>query len=124
VTAYQFVQTNRGKYTVREMAVLLGVSRSTYYRWGIRTAEYRRCGVGRPYPGDTENASPRVGEELRRVYGKRVSRKKAARLMGEHKLNVRRRGTFILNHGGEVCENLLNREFGGEKGVSDPYTFT
>jgi transposase InsO family protein len=56
-----------------------------------------------------------------------VSLKKAARLMRENGLNARRRGKFIpaasSNHGLEVCENLLNREFhaekGGEKWVSD-----
>jgi transposase InsO family protein len=67
--------------------------------------------------------SPRVREALRRDYGKRVSRKKVARLMREHGLNARRRRKFIpttnSNHGLEVCENILNREFqaewGGEK---------
>jgi hypothetical protein len=67
-----------------------------------------------------------VREELRRVYGKRVSRKKVARLMREQGLNARQRRKFIpttnSNHGLTVCENLLNREFhagqGGEKRVS------
>ncbi|MDR2097333.1 MAG: DDE-type integrase/transposase/recombinase [Spirochaetaceae bacterium] len=70
---------------------------------------------------------PQVREALRREYGKRVSRKKAARLMWENGLNARRRGKFIpttnSNHGIPVCENLLNREFhaewAGEKWVSD-----
>jgi transposase InsO family protein len=47
--------------------------------------------------------------------------------MREHNLNARRKRRFIptasSNHGLEVCENLLNREFhagqGGEKWVSD-----
>jgi putative transposase len=47
--------------------------------------------------------------------------------MRENGLNARRRRKFIpttnSNHGLEVCENLLNREFhaghGGEKWVSD-----
>jgi transposase InsO family protein len=68
-----------------------------------------------------------VKEALRRDYGKRVSLKKAARLMRENGLNARRRRKFIpttnSNHGLEVCENILNREFqaerGGEKWVSD-----
>ncbi|MDR3174136.1 MAG: IS3 family transposase [Treponema sp.] len=64
--------------------------------------------------------SPRVREELRSKYRKRVSRKKVARLMRENGLNARRRGKFIpttnSNHGLPVCENLLNREFHAEKG--------
>jgi hypothetical protein len=33
VTAYRFMQVNRDRYTVREMAGLFGVSCSAYYRW-------------------------------------------------------------------------------------------
>jgi transposase InsO family protein len=65
-----------------------------------------------------------VREELRRVYGKRVSRKKVARLMREHNLNARRRGKFIpttnSHHGLEVCENLLNRARWREMGIIVP----
>jgi transposase InsO family protein len=68
-----------------------------------------------------------VREALRQDYGKRASLKKTARLMRENGLNIRRRGKFIpaanSNHGLEVCENWLNREFqaaaAGAKGVSD-----
>jgi transposase InsO family protein len=71
--------------------------------------------------------SPRVRKALRDDYGKRVSRKKTARLMRENGLNARRRGRFIpttdSNHGLPVCENRLNREFqaetAGAKWVSD-----
>jgi transposase InsO family protein len=71
--------------------------------------------------------SPRVREELRRVCGKRVSRKKAARLMREYGLNAHRRGKYIPatrpNHGLPVRENILDRRFcagkPGEKRVSD-----
>jgi transposase InsO family protein len=63
--------------------------------------------------------SPRVREELRGVYGKRVSRKKVARLMREHGLNARRRRKYVLttnsNHGLEVCENVLDRQFDADK---------
>jgi transposase InsO family protein len=59
--------------------------------------------------------SPWVWEELRRVYGKRVSHKKVARLMRENGLNARRRRKYIptirSNHGFPVCENILDRQF-------------
>jgi transposase InsO family protein len=69
----------------------------------------------------------RVKEELKHSYGKRVSAKKAARLMRENGLNARRRRKFIpttnSKHGLPVCENMLNREFhaegAGQKWVSD-----
>jgi len=134
--AYQFMKTNKGRYAVKEMAGLLGVSRNAYYQWArngvskrreaadaelvrlireIMTKHHRRYG------------SPRVRRELRDVYGKRVSLKKVARLMRENGLNARRRRTFIRTtdskHTLAVCENILNREFhaekGGRKWVSD-----
>jgi transposase InsO family protein len=66
-------------------------------------------------------------EAMRRDYGKRVSRKKAAALIRKNGLNARGRRKFIpaanSNHGLPVCENILNRQFqagrGGEKRVSD-----
>jgi transposase InsO family protein len=71
--------------------------------------------------------SPRVRAELRLKYGKRVSLKKVARLMREHRLNARIRRSFVRTtnskHGFAVCENLLNREISacgsGQKWVSD-----
>jgi transposase InsO family protein len=68
-----------------------------------------------------------VRETLRKEYGEQVSRKKAARLMREHRLNARLRGKYIptanSRHGLAACENILNQQFhagaGGEKRVSD-----
>jgi len=126
--AYQFIRANRIRYTVKEMAGLLGVSRSAYYQW-------TRGGVSpRRRESDIElirliraivtkhhwrYGSPRVHQELRTVYGKRVSLKKVARLMREHRLNARRRRKYIpttdSRHALPVCENILNREFHAEK---------
>jgi transposase InsO family protein len=56
-----------------------------------------------------------VREAPRRDYGKQVSRKKAALLMRENGLNARGRRKFIpttrSNHGLEVRDNILSREF-------------
>ena len=133
---YRFMQENRNRYTIREMAVVLGVSRSAYYRW-VRKGESQRR-----KEADTElirlireivirhhyrYGSPRVRRELRDVYGKQVSVKKVARLMRENGLNARRKRksmpTTNSKHTFPVCENILNREFhaegGGQKWVSD-----
>jgi transposase InsO family protein len=63
--------------------------------------------------------NPRVRAELRLKYGKRVSLKKAARLMREHHLNARPRRsctrTANPRRGLPVCENLLNREFSASR---------
>jgi transposase InsO family protein len=127
---------HREEYTIREMAEVLGVSSSAYYQWAKKEASVvnkegdeelidliRRIQEQHHY----RYGSPRAREALRRDYGKRVSRKKAARLMREKGLNAHRRRKFIpttnSNHGLPVCENILNREFqargAGEKWVSD-----
>jgi transposase InsO family protein len=134
--AYQFMNANHDRYTITEMAELFGVSRGAYYHWA-------RNGV--PPQRDAADAelvrlirqivethhrrygSPRVRRELLKVYGKRVSRKKVARLMRENGLNARkgkkRIPTTNSTHPFDICENILNRAFhaehGGEKWVSD-----
>jgi transposase InsO family protein len=111
------------------MARVFGVSSSAYYKWaknGVSQERNRRDAELIDLIWKIVNlhhyryGSPRVREELRNTYGKRVSLKKVARLMRENGLNARRRGKFIpttnSNHGLPVCENLLNREFHAEKG--------
>ena len=130
------MQVNRKRYTIKEMAGILGVSRSAYYRWardGVserrKTADGQLISLIRQIvlKHHRRYGSPRVRKELREVYGKRVSLKKVARLMRENGLNARRRRKYIpttdSKHNFAVCENLLNREFaaskGGQKWVSD-----
>jgi transposase InsO family protein len=127
---------HRDEYTIREMAGVLGVSSSAYYKW----AKKGEAGVRKEGDGELADlivriqeqhhyryGSPRVREALRRDYGKRASGKKVARVMRENGLNARGRWKFIpttiSNHGLAVCGNVLNREFqadrGGEKWMSD-----
>ena len=134
--AYRYMRENHDRYTVREMAGLLGVSRSAYYQWvrggktnrrGAADAELVRLMREIVAKHHRRYGSPRVRQELRKVYGKRVSLKKVARLMRENSLNARRRRKYIpttdSKHALPVCENILNREFhaegGGQKWVSD-----
>jgi transposase InsO family protein len=134
--AYAFMKTNQNRYAVKEMAGLLGVSRSAYYQWARngmsvrnKTADVELIRLIREIQGTHRHryGSPRVRMELRNVYGKRVSLKKVARLMRENRLNARLGKKYIRttnsNHAFPVCENILNREFhaphGGRKWVSD-----
>ena len=130
------MQAHCNRYTITEMAELLGVSRSAYYQWARGGKPNRR------QEADDElirlireivekhhhrYGSPRVRQELRQVYGKRVSGKKVARLMRENNLNARSKRRFVRttdsHHTLPVCENILAREFyadqGGQKWVSD-----
>ena len=133
---YLFMWNNRGRYTIREMARLLGVRCGAYYKWARYGVSQRRA------EADAEivllirkiveencyrYGSPRVKKELLKKNGKRVSVKRVARLMRENGLNARRKRKFVKttdsNHNLPVCENILNREFyagyGGQKWVSD-----
>jgi transposase InsO family protein len=125
--AYRFMRENQGRYTVREMAELFGVSCGAYYRWakyGVsqkrREADAEMVRLIRQIQEQHHYryGSPRVKEELRNSYGKRISLKKAARLMRENGLNATRRRKFIpttnSRHGLPICENILNREFHAE----------
>ena len=136
MTVYWFMRENRRRYTVTKMAAVLGVSRSAYYRWARGGAQQRRGAVDAELVRlireivirhQRRYGSPRVRQELLVAYGKRVSRKKVARLMRENGLNAARRRRRIpttdSRHDLAVCENILNREFsaeqGGQKWVSD-----
>jgi transposase InsO family protein len=130
------MQANRNRYALKEMAGLLGVSSSAYYRWARNGVSLRRARADAALVGlirqivakhHRRYGSPRVRRELRVVYGKRVSGKKVARLMRENGLNARRRNKYIpttdSKHTLAVCQNILNRQFhaeqGGQKWVSD-----
>jgi transposase InsO family protein len=80
VTAYRFIQANRGTRTVREMTGLLGLSAGACCRRAKYGLSMRRR--------EADAALPRL------KYGKRVSLKKAARLMRENHLNARPRRSF------------------------------
>jgi putative transposase len=137
VTTYRFIQANLERYTVMEMTGLLGVSRGAYYKWvkagisnrckGSDDAELIRLIREIVIRHHRRYGSPRVRQELRNKYGKRVSLKKVARLMRENGLNARRRRKYIpttdSKHSLPVCGNILNRNFSagkpGQKWVSD-----
>jgi transposase InsO family protein len=128
---------NTGKHTPSgRWPKFLGVSSSAYYKWAKKEEAGGRKGgdeelieliIRIPDRHHSRYGVPRVREAVYRDYGRRVSRKNVARLMRENGLNAIRRKKFIpatnSNHGLEVRENILNREFqaerGGEKWVSD-----
>jgi transposase-like protein len=135
VMAYRFMKVNKGRYTIREMVGLFGVSSGACYQWvknGVSERRSRRDAellrlireIQKRY--HNRYGSPWVREARRKEYGKRVSRKKVAALMRENGLNARSRGKHIpttnSTHGLPVCENILNQLFhaqaGGQKWVS------
>ena len=123
------MQEHRGRYSVREMAGLFGVTSGAYYRWAKNRGSERRrqrdarllClirNIQRQH--HNRHDSLRVREALRKEHGEGVSRKKVAALLREHGLNARMRRRFIpttnSQHGLAVCANLLDRVFHAEAG--------
>jgi len=102
--AYRFMKTNQDRHTIKEMAGVLGASRSAYYSWARNGVSRRRAQADAellPLVREIVTkhhrwyGSPRVRAELRSLHGKRASGKRAARLMRENSLNARGRKRFI-----------------------------
>ena len=95
---YRFMRENQGQYPIRELAGIFGVSCSAYYKGAkqqgvsLRREEEDGEWVRRIRELEEEEqyryGSLRERDPLRRNYGKRVSRKKAARLMREPGLHA------------------------------------
>ena len=101
---YLFIRENKGIYTVKEMTELLGISRAAYYKWMKHGFSDRQSEADAELLSlikeIVENHRRRYGilrvrKELFNKYGKRVSRKKVAKMMREHGLNVRQRKNHV-----------------------------
>jgi len=110
------------EFPVCVMSEVLGVSRSGYYDWAGR-AESAHAAADRLLSGEIRAAheasrrrygSPRIHAELR-AHGRRVGRKRVARLMRENHLSAcrkrRRQRTTDSAHDFPVAANLLGRKF-------------
>ena len=119
---FELVDAQKALFPVCFMCEQLGVSRSGYYAWKRRPESERRrsdralAEVVSVVHRDSRGTygSPRVHAELR-ARGQRVSRKRVARVMGEHGLAARRRRRFVATtdsrHQQPVAPNVLERRF-------------
>jgi putative transposase len=119
---FEFIDAQKAHFPVDFMCQQLGVSRSGYYAWKERPQSERHkadqalaqeiAQVHQESRGTY--GSPRVHAELR-ARGRRVSRKRVARLMDEEGLAARRRRRFVRTtdsrHNQPVAPNLLERNF-------------
>jgi transposase InsO family protein len=125
--AYTFISRNENASAITEMTRLLGVSRSSYYRWkkhGFSSRQEKSDAslleVLRTIRGDHKYYGVlRMKAELREIYGMIVNRKRIARLLRKHGLNVKKKRKFVVTtdsvHDLAVCENILDRKFHAEK---------
>lgn len=120
-----FMRDHAADFPVQVMCEVLGVSRSGYYAWASR-AESARAAADRALAAEIRAAhaasrgrygSPRVHAELR-THGRRVGRKRVARLMRGMGLAARRRRRFRRttdsSHAFPIAPNLLGRNFTAE----------
>jgi transposase InsO family protein len=120
--SYAFIRDHVANFPIAVMCEVLQVSRSGYYDWA-RRPESPRAVADRTLAAEIRAAhagsrgrygSPRVHAELR-AHGRRVSRKRVARLMQGMGLSARRkrrcRRTTDSAHTFSVAPNLLGRDF-------------
>jgi len=120
-----FMRDHVADFPIQAMCETLGVSRSGYYAWASR-AESARVAADRALAAEIQTAhtasrgrygSPRVHAELR-ARGRRVGRKRVARLMRGMGLAARRRRRFRRttdsSHAFPIAPNLLARNFTAE----------
>jgi putative transposase len=120
--SYAFIRERVADFPIQVMCEVLGVSRSGYYAWASRP-ESARVAEDRVVAAEIRAAhaasrgrygSPRVHAELR-AHGRRVGRKRVARLMRGMGLSARRKRRFRCTtdsaHAFPVAPNLLGRDF-------------
>jgi putative transposase len=119
---FEFIDAQKAHFPVEFMCEQLEVSRSGFYAWRERPASAHQQ-QDKQLAEEVAQAhrdsrgtygSPRVHAELR-AQGRKVSRKRVARLMGEQKLAARRRRRSVRttdsNHPNPVAPNILERDF-------------
>lgn len=123
---FEFIDAQKAHFPVEFMCEQLGVSRSGFYAWRERP-ESARQQQDKQLAEEVAQAhrdsrgtygSPRVHAELK-ARGRKVSRKRVARLMGEQKLAARTRRRSVRttdsNHPNPVAPNILERDFSPEQ---------
>ena len=119
---FEFIQAQKAHFPVEFMCEQLEVSRSGYYAWAERPESMRQQ-QDKQLAQEVQKAhrdsrgtygSPRVHAELQ-AQGRKVSRKRVARLMGEQQLEARRKRRTVRttdsNHSHPVAPNVLERDF-------------
>jgi len=119
---FEFIDAQKAYFPIEFLCIQLGVSRSGYYAWKERPESKREQAdrelaeqvVAVHQHSRGTYGSPRVHAELR-ARGRKVSRKRVARLMSQQGLAARQRRRFVRTtdsrHGQPVAPNLLNRDF-------------
>jgi len=118
---YQFIEQNKHEFPVVVMCQVLGVSESGFYAWRTRPPCRRRREDAQLLQEIRQAfvthrgryGSPRIHRELK-DQGRRIARKRVARLMREAQMSARRKPRRVQTTKRDathpVAPNLLNRE--------------
>lgn len=119
---YQFIEQYKQEFPVIVMCRILDVSESGFYAWRKRPA-CQRCREDAQLTQDIQQVferhqgrygSPRIYRELKDG-GRKIARKRVARLMREADISARRKRRRLLTTKRDathpVAPNILNREF-------------
>jgi putative transposase len=119
---FELIDAEKAQYPLAVLCAALDVSRSGYYAWKGRPASARAKAdeqlgveiVAIHHRSRRTYGSPRIHADLR-AKGRRVGKKRVARLMNEKGLAAQRkrrfRRTTDSNHDGPIAPNLLERSF-------------
>lgn len=120
---YPFISRHRTVWSVSDLCLALGVSRSGFYEWHGRSPSARQCANERLISriresfqaSDCTYGSPRVWRDLRN-WGERCGRHRVARLMRGANLVARSRRCRCPTDTGPrsahmIAANLLDRDF-------------
>ncbi len=122
---YQFIEEHKQEFPVVVMCRVLSVSESGFYAWRTRPLSQRKREDAQLTEAIRERflahqgryGSPRLHRELREQ-GRRIARKRVARLMQEAQLSARRTRRRVVttkrDQAHPVAPNLLNRDFRAE----------
>jgi len=123
---FQFVAKHQGRYPIRRICALLGISRSGYYAWRNRKPSQREHHmqilinhIQREYRRSRKTyGSPRVYAQLKKQ-GIACNQKTVAKYMRQEGLKGQRKYRRVVTtnskHDFPVAPNLLNREFQAER---------
>lgn len=119
---FEFINAEKAHYSITELCENLDVSRSGFHKWRTSSPSQRRrederlgAEIRAIHQRTRERyGSPRVHAELR-AQGRKVSRKRVARLMSENGLRGvcrrRFRRTTDSSHSHPIAPNLLSQNF-------------
>ncbi|PER88123.1 IS3 family transposase [Bacillus cereus] len=119
----ELVELMKNEYSIKEICILIGIPRSTYYRWknkakDIKEAKLEQAILTICMTNHFRYGHRKVTALLKRKYNYHLNRKTVQKIMQKKSLQCRvkrKRRTWINGESRIVVENLLNRNFQATK---------